>query len=773
MVGKTLLHYRIVAKIGAGGQGAVYKASNTKLNRTVVLKILPPELTASGVNLKRFEREARLASSLDHPNICAVYDLVFHDDVHFIVMQHVEGLNVRELVNGRPLELKSALSIAIQVCEALTAAHNRGIIHRDIKANNVMVTEDGQVKILDFGLAKLLDERTENRKDSDRTHLTEVGVPYGTATYAAPEQAQGLQVDARADIFSTGVLLYEMLTGKWPFEGKTVIDVRYAVLHDTPQPLTKARPNPAPSRLQEILDRALAKDPKDRYQKVTELRDDLRQVLHDLSVADDPQFKEQLAPFAPRHLSRPGVLTRSLDSISFRTGVNKRVVAFGAAAALALTLIPLGILFFARHKGTASYVTPALRLHGSNTIGAQLAPALVEAFLRKQGATEVRTAGSANPDEAIVSGILPDKATPTIIEISSHGSSTAFVDLLNDNADVGLSSRKINTNEVKNLATFGDLTSPASEHILGLDGIAVIVNRENPIDSLTKEQVAKLFSGEITNWDQVQSPGGVVKIYARDDKSGTFDSFKALVLANKQLVSSAQRFEDSITLSDAVARDPNGIGFIGLPYIRDSKAIAISEGNTAPLLPNSLTVGTEDYLLSRRLYLYTKSTSQNAWTTKFIEFALSSEGQRIVGESGFVPQTVKAENTTIAEKAPSEYKRLTEGAERLSLNLRFRKGGKDLDNKARLDLDRVVNFITDLKFTGQNILLFGFANDGIDNEENVALSKERAQLVAEQFKRRGLTPIVVTGFGDSILVASSSTEEGKEKNRRVELWLKR
>src|SRR5215467_2460282 len=772
MVGKTLLHYRIVAKLGAGGQGAVYKAINIKLNRTVVLKVLPRELTASGVNLKRFEREAHLASSLDHPNICAVYDLAVHDELHFIVMQYVEGLNVRELVNGRPLALKSALSIAIQVCDALAAAHNRGIIHRDIKANNVMVTEDGQVKILDFGLAKLLDERIERSKDIDRTHLTEVGVPYGTATYAAPEQAQGLSVDVRADIFSTGVLLYEMLTGKWPFEGKTVIDVRYAVLHDTPQPLAEARPNPAPPRPQEILDRALAKNPNDRYQRITELRDDLRQVLHDLSVADDPQFKEELAPFAPRHLSQPGVLTRSLDSISFRTGMNKRVVAFGASALVVFTLIPLLMLFFAR-RGSSTNATHALRLHGSNTIGARLAPALVEEFLRKQGATNVRTINGANPDEAIVSGVLPGDATPTVIDISSHGSSTGFADLLSGNADIGLSSRKINANEIRNLASFGDMTSPASEHILGLDGIAVIVNRDNPIDSLTKEQIAKLFSGEITSWDQIQGPHGEVNIYARDDKSGTFDSFKALVLEDKQLVASAQRFEDSIALSEAVARDRNGIGFIGLPYVRDAKAIAISEGNSSPLLPNSLTVGTEDYLLSRRLYLYTTSTSQNPWTKKFIEFALSSEGQRIVGESGFIAQTVKAESSAIAAKAPAEYKHLTERAERLSLNLRFRRGGKDLDNKARLDLDRVVNFITDLKFTGQNILLFGFADDGTGNDVNLELSKERAQLVAEQFKRRGLTPLVVTGFGDSIPVASSLTEEGKEKNRRVELWLKK
>ena len=341
MVGKTLLHYRIVAKLGAGGQGTVYKAINTKLDRTVVLKVLPPEFTATGINLKRFEREARLASSLDHPNICAIYDLAFADNLHFIIMQHVEGWNVRELVNGRPLELRSALSIAIQVCEALAAAHNRGIIHRDIKANNVMVTQSGQVKVLDFGLAKLLNEETAVGKDEHRTHLTEIGVPYGTATYAAPEQAQGLHVDVRADIFSTGVLLYEMLAGRWPFEGKTVVDVRYAVLHDAPKPLANVRPNPTPPRLQEILDRAMVKEPRDRYQRITELRDDLREVLHDLSIAADPQFKEALAPFAPRHISQPVGLTRSLDSISARTGMSKRMFAFGGVVVLAFAVIPL------------------------------------------------------------------------------------------------------------------------------------------------------------------------------------------------------------------------------------------------------------------------------------------------------------------------------------------------------------------------------------------------------------------------------------------------
>src|SRR5258707_5389667 len=255
MIGAKLGNYRILEKIGAGGQGTVYKATDTKLGRSVVIKVLPPELTAKEANLKRFEREARLASSLDHPNICTIFDLNDIEGVHFIAMQFVDGKNVRQLVSGRPLDLRSALTITIQVADALAAAHARGIIHRDIKAGNVMVTPAGQAKILDFGLAKLMDGEGAGPGGIHHTDLTEVGIPYGTATYAAPEQARGDKVDARADIFSTGVLLYEMLTGTWPFQGKTSVDVRHAVLHDELEPLDEARPRGSPPQLQRILAR--------------------------------------------------------------------------------------------------------------------------------------------------------------------------------------------------------------------------------------------------------------------------------------------------------------------------------------------------------------------------------------------------------------------------------------------------------------------------------------------------------------------------------------
>lgn len=309
MVGSQINQYKIQEKIGSGGQGTVYKALDTKLNRTVVIKVLPPELTQKTANFKRFEREAQLCSQLDHPNICTIYDFNEANGVFYIAMQYVEGKNVRQLVSGRALELRSALSVGIQVTDALAYAHSKNIIHRDIKAGNIMVTSGGQAKILDFGLAKLLeDEHADEHRGLDRTEITELGIPYGTATYAAPEQAKGERADERSDIFSTGVLLYEMLTGIWAFQGKTVIDVRHQVLYGTPKPLAEMRVDALPPGLQQIIDKALQKEPRNRYQRISQMRDDLRGVLQQVAGA-------QLMAgdtFAPSHLDG-GVFKRALN----------------------------------------------------------------------------------------------------------------------------------------------------------------------------------------------------------------------------------------------------------------------------------------------------------------------------------------------------------------------------------------------------------------------------------------------------------------------------
>jgi len=414
-----------------------------------------------------------------------------------------------------------------------------------------------------------------------------------------------------------------------------------------------------------------------------------------------------------------------------------------------------------------------LRLAGSNTIGDTLGPAMAEAFLKDQGAMDVRIVPGANPQEKIVEGILPGDKTASSITIAAHGSATAFTALADSSCDIGMASRKIKPEEAAKLTSLGDMSSVANEHILGLDGIAVIVNAANPADQLDKDKIMRIFTGEISDWSQVGSFSGPIKIYARDDKSGTYDTFKSLVLGGKPLASAALRMEDSKALSDAVAADPNAIGFIGLPYIQSAKPVAVSEKGTLALLPTRLTVGTEDYLLSRRLYLYTPANPSNKFTRQFIEFALSKKGQDVVGAAGFVTQNVAQVAQTVPTGAPGDYKSLTKDANRLSLDFRFESGQTELDNKAKVDLDRVVSLIADLRITGDKIMLFGFSDSNGAQAANQALSLSRAQAIEDQFIQRGMKPAIVRGYGSELAVASDGSDEGQARNRRVEIWVKK
>lgn len=309
--GQMIGHYRIVSEIGQGGQGAVYKALDTRLDRTVALKTLPTSFSIDETSRKRFQREAKLASSLDHPNICTVHDLTEIDGAHFIVMQFVEGKNVRQLVGGRPLELKTALMIAVQVCDALAAAHDKNIIHRDVKAHNIIITADGKAKVLDFGLAK-----TTGEASPEQTELTVPGSPYGTPTYAAPEQSRGDKVDHRADIFSTGVLLYEMVTGTWAFHGKTAVDVRHSVLYDDPAPVAEKRGEEIPGKLQGIIDKALAKEPRGRYQDIAVMRDEMVGVLRELPAGETSETDRFIKSFKPRHLRAWSGFAKAVTAIA-------------------------------------------------------------------------------------------------------------------------------------------------------------------------------------------------------------------------------------------------------------------------------------------------------------------------------------------------------------------------------------------------------------------------------------------------------------------------
>jgi phosphate transport system substrate-binding protein len=427
--------------------------------------------------------------------------------------------------------------------------------------------------------------------------------------------------------------------------------------------------------------------------------------------------------------------------------------------------------FLARTSAPATPET-ILSMHGSNTIGAQLAGALAEAFLKRQGAESIKTVAGPRPDEFVVVASMSGDPRPKAIEIQAHGSATAFPDLASAKCDIGMASRHVKPEEAAKLTALGDMTSPACEHVVGLDGLAIIVNKANPVKQLSTAQIGKIFTGEIADWKEVGGEAGAIKVLARDDKSGTYDTFKALVLGKNQLAAGAVRFEDSRELSDRVAGDPQAIGFIGLPYVRSAKPVAVWDKGTTALVPNRLTIATEDYLLSRRLFFYTAASPANPLVRRFVEFALGTDGQDIVAQNGFVELNVKTETAAAAANAAPEYTRAIAGAERLSVNFRFRSGSAELDNRALADLDRVAGFLSKPGRGHSDIVLCGFADSVGAAQANQALSLSRANVVADEFRRRGVTPAAVAGFGAANPVASNDTDDGRQKNRRVEAWVR-
>jgi serine/threonine protein kinase/tetratricopeptide (TPR) repeat protein len=364
----TLSHYRIVSKIGAGGMGEVYLAQDTKLDRQVALKILPREFAEDNDRMNRFVREAKSASALNQPNIITIHEIGETDGTHFIASEYIQGETLHALLQQRSLDLKITLDIAIQVASALNAAHKAGIIHRDVKPENVMIRPDGLVKILDFGIAKLSAKKTDATDEEAATALkqqgTSPGVIIGTANYMSPEQARGKQVNAQSDIFSFGIVLYEMVTGQRAFKGENALDVIGAILHKEPTPLRQLSPE-LPNEIERIINKTLRKDADARYQTAGDLLTDLKDAKQDLEFRDKlerrvaPQSQEQKKQtIIPPSTDAPREVQSSTSSLEYAvTQAKSHKLTAGIVGLVLLGLISTAGYFAFVSKGGSSQIS--------------------------------------------------------------------------------------------------------------------------------------------------------------------------------------------------------------------------------------------------------------------------------------------------------------------------------------------------------------------------------------------------------------------------------
>ncbi|MFV3288921.1 substrate-binding domain-containing protein [Pseudomonas sp. NY11955] len=428
---------------------------------------------------------------------------------------------------------------------------------------------------------------------------------------------------------------------------------------------------------------------------------------------------------------------------------------------LLLSLLPLAALAEPSH----------LRVQGSNTIGAALLPALVQGQLRAQQAGAIEQRPGELPNETVITA-RDVHGQALRFDIAAHGSSTGFIALGRGEADLAAASRPINDSEARQLQALGDLRAASAEQVIGLDGVAVIVHPDNPLPQLTTGQLAQVFSGQVQRWEQLGVSGGAIHLYARDDRSGTFETFKALVLEpqHSELSSKARRFESSDELAARVGADRQAIGFSSLAAVHGAKVLAVAEGDAPAMLPERALVASEDYPLSRRLYVYLPANPKPQ-AKALADFAQSPAGQAIVAQQGFVSQQIQAQPVPPQADMPPRYRTLAQQAQRLSVNFRFQEGSASLDNKALRDVQRVAEYLRQAGKLQSKAVLVGFGDPKETPGRAALLSRLRAQAVRRELARDGVELLEVTGMGDELPVAGNELEQGRLRNRRVEVWV--
>jgi phosphate transport system substrate-binding protein len=807
--------YRVTGLLAEGGMGLIYEAEQVATGARRALKVMHGRFAADDDLRSRFVREARVAASIPSDHVAQVLDggLDAGTGVLFIVMELLEGQTLsQELRRRGPFGWIETLAVLGQIAHALGAAHALGIVHRDLKPANVFLAQSrhaGQpvtVKVLDFGIAKAIAGAGEATQ-----------AVLGTPTWMAPEQTNvGAPIGPEADVWSFGLVAFMVLTGRHYFASAnvrgagTAAVLREVVLEPLAPSSQRATEMGYADRLPRGFDewfaRCVHRTPEERFP-------DVRQAFEALAALPPPEIleapssaierlraKSAISVPTPitaietphpsrvsRRLRQPGATAAMTtgEPPPNRRGPRPSVIRLGVAGGIGVAFVAL--LAWGMHvhdeppppvpsaATTAAMPTPTssaeIRLHGSNTIGAELAPAVAQAFLQRRTGARAVVRRRTGPDEVSVEA-RDGERTLESVEIFAHGTKTAFDDLHSGACDLGMASRPIHDDEIQSLTSLGNMASAASENVIALDGIAVIVNPANPVTTLTTAQIGALFSGRIRRWSEVGGQDQPVVVHARDDKSGTYDTFRHLVLVDSPLIADAKRHESSEELSDAVAGDARAVGFIGLPYVRSAKALMVQAPGTVPLLPSPLTVATEDYPLARRLYLYLPAQAPVV-ARDYVDFALSEDGQRVVRSAGFVDLLPTCEPAPPrCTSCPRPYLEAIKGACRVTIDFRFDRSGGQLDTRALRDLTRVGGMMSRPDYSGRGLVLIGFSDRGPATADNVASSQRRATMVAEQLRARGLHVAAEVAMGAEMPIDDDATDEGRQRNRRVEIWLR-